>query len=226
MKEMQYETDAMQYAKAMCSLKFAKNILWLLVAVAILAQIFCFAMVNFVGAIDDVPGIGVIDGEKPDKDEVDTATGWLDAIQWILPASKFLGLIAAILLVMVLSLSMKIGLLGRLAGIPGLVSAFLWSLILLALVIPWQVIGGEIIRGTFYNLGTLIRETAVVQEAWGAKDVSWFDNGVYYARMIAMPAVAMLVWLMIQFRFGMAWRAMTRPTSPESQIQEQEPVIQ
>ncbi len=225
MKEMQYETDALQYGKAMCSLRFAKNILWLLVILAILTQAACFSLVNFVGVIDDMPGIGVVSDKAPDEDQIKTATNWYNAMNWILPTSKFLGLVAATLLVMVLSQSMKIALLGRLAGIPGLVSAFLWSLILLMLIIPWQIVGGEIVRGTLYNMGTLVKETKNVLEAWGAKDVTWFDNTVYYIRMIAMPAVAILICLLIQFRFMSAWRAMTRPASAASQIHEQEPVV-
>ena len=138
------------------------------------------------------------------------------ALRWVLRGTKFLGLVASMLLVLTLMFAVMLSLLGRLGGTAGLMGAFFWSLILLAIVTPWQ----QVIRGTFacgalYNLDELVRAAGKVKCSWGVKEAGALDWTLFYARFIAYPLVTVLVWLRVQAKFARGYRGMNLPRPAE-----------
>ena len=67
----------------------------------------------------------------------------LDYMQYATGLAVFLGLTFSILLAMVLWLIVKIMLVGRLIGVSRLTSAFIWSLVIVLLLFPWQAFLGS-----------------------------------------------------------------------------------
>ncbi len=216
---MNQEIVPFEYYDAFRSVRCAKNLFWGLIAVALVVQLVSFVLVNFVGVLDGLysgccascpvatRGVNFADN---------SAQQWRDVFYWVLPGSKFMALASAMLLSLTLLLAVKLSLVGRLGGIAGLISAFFWSLILLAIVTPWQqVIHGSFASGALYNLDELLLSTAKVRSAWGAKDVSALTWIVFYARFLAFPVVAVLVWLDVASKFSRGYRNMNLPRPAE-----------
>lgn len=245
MSRVEYQAELAEYADAFRTTRLAKNVFAWIVFAAILVQIAGFVLVHFVGVLDasagEDPGRVALATRPTDADEADatppeapadTAEGvalWYNVLLWALPATKFFGLVAVILLALALMFAVKIALQGGFAGVAALVSAFFWSLILLAMLTPWQqVFNTTVVTGALYNYGELKLHASALRESWGggasANTMDWI---VYYARFLAYPVVALLVWLVIMVRFGGGCRRALqstetaqaggeRPAAPES----------
>jgi hypothetical protein len=217
---MNQEIVPFEYYDAFRSVRCAKRLFWWLIAVALVVQLTSFVLVNFVGVIDGLymspSATAPAATEWARQATGDSAWQWRDVFYWVLPGSKFLAFSSAILLSLTLLLAVKLSLVGRLGGVAGLISAFFWSLILLAIVTPWQ----QVIRGTFacgalYNLDELLRAVAKVRGTWVTHDVSIFTWILFYARFIAFPVVAVLVWLVVASKFARGYRNMNLPRPAE-----------
>jgi len=131
------------------------------------------------------------------------------ALRWVLRGTKFLGLVASMLLVLTLMFAVMLSLLGRLGGTAGLMGAFFWSLILLPMLVPWQqVLQSPFACGALFNLDNLTSWTARVRASWGASSPAARDLVFYYARFLVYPAVALLVCLVIQVKFAAGLKRM------------------
>ncbi|MFW6061681.1 MAG: hypothetical protein ACOC93_02630, partial [Planctomycetota bacterium] len=117
-----------------------------------------------------------------------------------LPITKFIGFAATALLVLMTLMAVKISLLDRLGGAAGFVSSFNWGVVLLALVTPWQDIFSGYAIGALTNLNELISQVLLIKDARGAEPEIWTQILVY-ARLLAYPIVALLVWALCQWRF-------------------------
>ena len=63
-----------------------------------------------------------------------------------------------------------------------------------------------------------------IRPEWGAGSVELFDRIVFYARFIAYPAAALLIWLIVMLKFSKGYKASAlapvgtipaeRPTEP------------
>ena len=84
----------------------------------------------------------------------------------------------------------------------GLISAFFWSLILLAMLIPWQQVlaRNTIACGALWNLG----EMAARRATWGGADADWNGALLFYTRFLGYPGAALLVWLVVHVKFTRA----------------------
>jgi hypothetical protein len=241
MKMVQYQTTGSEYVDALRSTRLAKNVLSALLAVCIVAQIAAFVLVHFVGVIDppavavstenvprpapeagpEPPGggegaepAGAAAGREaapaqPEQGSID----WRFHIEWILRATKFAGLVTCGLLVLVLMLAVKLSLLDRVGGAAGFLGAFYWSLVLLAIVVPWQdVLADYYVGGALFGLPELVSEVAGVKGSWGARDVGIATHVLYFMRFLVYPIVSLLVWVMVQLRFGGGFRRMSAST--------------
>jgi predicted membrane-bound spermidine synthase len=210
---MNQEIVPVEYCDAFRSVRAAKNLFWWLIAAAIVVQLAAFVLVNFVGVIDPLYGSA---GASRTAQAADAARRWDDLLHWALPATKFLALVSGMLLSLVLLVAVKLSLVGRLGGVAGLISAFFWSLLLLAIVTPWQqVMDGAVTCGALYNLGELTKAAGKVKSDWGAKGVSVFDQVLFHARFVAFPLVALLVWLTVHRKFARGHRGMNLPRPAE-----------
>ena len=203
------------YLDAFRSVRLAKNLCWIAVFLALATQVFGFVMVSFVGKIDAAPSLGIDYGvvvapTAPYSPEtVEQAEAWYQVLYWLMPTAKFVGLVAAMLLSLTLLLALKLSLLGRLSGVAGFVRAFFWSLILLAMVIPWQQFPAEssFASGVLCSLGYVVRHTQKMLALWGGpQSVELLDQILYYGRFLAYPGIALLIWLTIHLKFAKGLR--------------------
>lgn len=79
-----------------------------------------------------------------------------NALRMVLPTTEFVGRLSALLLCLSLLVAVQIALVGRLP-IAGIVQALFWSLIALALLMPWERLGPTATRlpGVFTDAGAL-----------------------------------------------------------------------
>jgi len=213
------ETSGMQgnaadYTAAFKSLRGAKNFFWWLIIIALAVQLVCFVLVQWVGVVDakyeaapEVTTQTVKQVAERQSDAAGTAAVWDELLHWVLPLTKFVAFISALLLVFMLVISLKLSLIGRLGGAAGMIGAVLWSLLLLVMVTPWQqIMDTSAACGALYNLGDLTRSVREVKSGWGAKDVSFMRHMMHLGRFILYPVVAMLIWLLVQVRFACGYR--------------------
>lgn len=221
MEPEQQTPSQSEYANAFKTMRLAKNFFALLILVSILVQAFGFIVVNFTGVLDAHPAYAfeadttkMSDEEKDEHvAEVGSATYWGHLLAWALPATKFLALVSAILLTIILLTSVQISLLGRLGGVRGLIGAFFWSLLLLAMVVPWQqALEADFACGALYNFGEIAGDARPFKAAWVSQtSPGTLHSILYYARFLAFPAVTLLVWLTVLIRFGHGCRKMQAP---------------
>ena len=215
------------------SVKAGKNWFMFFVALAILVQLAGFVLVNWVDVIDELHRPSGLEAAatKPatqpavEPEAVGAATMWKDILHWVFPAGKFLAFAGGALTVIALMLTLQLSMVGRLRGIASFTSAFLWSLILLAIVTPWQqVLGGSFAAGALYNLGELTEMTATVKPSWGPSGVQLLDQIIYYARFVAYPVLALLVWLAVMLKFADGYKeSIVSPIGTVSENHPQEP---
>jgi len=239
MEQVEYESDFSEYADAFRSAQAAKNIFSWILMLAILVQLASFVLVNFVGVVDVLKGAdpmqtAAADSQQPgaeapvDSGAVQSAATWYHVLMWVLPGTKFLAVVLAALLVLTLLFAVKLSLLGRLSGISQLVSAFFWSLILLAMVTPWQqILHSSIACGALYNYTQLVEWVKLIKTGWNpSASPSALSRTIYYARFMAYPLIAVLVWLVVQTKFARGCRQMNlsaavaapkaRPAEPQA----------
>ena len=213
------------------SVRTAKNCFMLLIALVILLQLAGFALVNWVGVLDE---LHIAQAQEPEPTaqpatvqaqtlaDPGDSTIWQEILNWSLPAAKFVAFVSALLIVLTLMFAVKLAVADRLDGVAGLMSAFFWSLILLAAVTPWQqVLGGPFASGATYNLGELTAAVAKIKPGWGAQNVQLLDQVIYYARFVAFPVATLLVWLVVMLKFAKGYKDSVRP--PVGTIQTQAP---
>jgi len=208
MEPSTYQAGASGCAVAFSSVKAAKNVFMILVALAIAGQLAGFAAVHWGGVLDEIhaapsPSTQPATDQIAKAHAVGSATLWKELLHWAMPAMKFLAVASMLLAVLTLMFAVKLAIVGRLGGIAGLMGAFFWSILLLAIVTPWQqVLGGEFASGALHNLTELTDAVSRVKPEWGATDVELFNQVLYYARFVAYPIVGLLVWLVVMLKFA------------------------
>ena len=206
------------YAQAFGSVRCAKKILWVLIALMIVVQLASFVLVEFVGVLDPLHKAATATATT-NPAGTDQANMWQDVLGWVMPASKFLAFVLAILLSLTLLLGVQISLAGGLGGAAGLVGAFFWSLVLLAALTPWQqLFPSSIVCGATYNLGDLVNFAKTAKADWAGHSVGTFDVIAYYLRFIGYPVVAVLLWLVVGLKFCRGVRVMNLPEPPASSL--------
>ena len=129
-------------------------------------------------------------------------TGW----RWYFPVAFAIKTPIATLALLV---AVKVSLVGRLGGVAMLVSAFFWSLVLLAILVPWQYAFAESpFSGALFNYDDLYRFTREVKSSWGAVDVGMLILVFYHVRFLAYPILAVLIWLLVAMKFRRGCRRM------------------
>ena len=96
---------AADYADAMYTARRAKNLLVLLIFVSLLIQLGLFFVARYTDYI------------VPNSATTQPMPRWVDALQYLVGASAFLGFILAVVLSFILFLIVKIMLVGRLIGV-------------------------------------------------------------------------------------------------------------
>jgi len=218
------------YADAMLVARRAKNTLFILLLLILLVQVGLFAVARFVPAVKIRTDITAGNATAASSSSVtllerksDDAGG--DRRQLISPlleqvvsGTAFLGVMLAAVLPIILLLVILIMLAGRLVGVSHVTSAFCWSILLLALLFPWQAL----LNSDVHTLAVQTSAPPATQPALGtAQDVRvpgtlytfpelrrYYDfpnNPVQVAilgwgRFVGLPVLAFLILLLVQGR--------------------------
>jgi hypothetical protein len=118
--------NSADYAEALLTARRAKAALTLLVLLVLLTELALFFCLRY---YKPLPW-----GDAP----VDQYTR--DVTQYFVGLLDFAGLILPVLLAVVIYLILKVQLVGRLVGVGRTTSAFLWSVVLVLLLFPWQAV--------------------------------------------------------------------------------------
>jgi hypothetical protein len=118
------------YADAMISARRAKNWLFVLLLIMLLAQLVGFLAMRYTEILPKV--------------QQGDASGWCiflyNGLRALTAVIDFLGIVLAIVMVLVLFLLVTIMLVGRAIGVARLTAAFVWMVLLAALLFPWQAL--------------------------------------------------------------------------------------
>lgn len=184
------------YLRAFHTTRRVKNLLMLLVLLCLLGQIAAYVAVGFMGMLDPVYAIEGA-GEDPTARRVDFI------LMQAMPLTKTIGLVSAGALMLALMFAAKISLVDRLGGAAGLVGAFFWSLLLLAMVTPWQDLVNSVWAwGALTDSLSLIAAVSDVRAGWTINGPGTISRGLHYGRMLGYPGAAVLVLIIIQWRFA------------------------
>jgi hypothetical protein len=192
---------AADYADAIMTARSAKNTLFLILLLILLAQLTLFFVARYTEV--DLAGEQTVEAAA-----AATTTGaatsqpvaagkWrtVDLLEYLVGATAFLGIALTIVLAIVLLLIVKIMLVGRLIGVARLTSAFIWTVLLGVLLFPWQAFWADYdfkIPGALYTWNELVHRVKLHPQ----KD----DAVLYWARFVAFPIAALIVLLSIQVK--------------------------
>src|SRR5687768_16617847 len=151
---------AADYADAMMTARRAKNWLFILLLVMLLTQLTIFFLLRFkvirLGEQATITAPTAVDittqpesttqpGDAETQPAVaanveTTCKSFLvdDVLRYVIPVTDFLGVTLAVVLGIVLLLIVTIMLVGRLIGVSHVTSAFVWCVLLTAMMFPWQ----------------------------------------------------------------------------------------
>jgi len=149
-------------------------------------------------------------------EEVGAAVMWTKILHGVLQAVKGVTPALCVLLALTLLLGVQLTLLGRLGGVVDLIGAFFWSLVLLAILMPWQdVFQDHFACGALYGIGELIGQTRLVK-APPSIGATTAEQVFYYARFLAFPLLALLVWITVMVKFASARNRESPPAADSS----------
>jgi hypothetical protein len=181
---------AADYADAMISARRALRIVGLILLLTLLGQLTLFFLIRF-----DVLKL-------PTTSEAATMPSTMPTYVWeyLGNASLYLGVALTITMGFILLLLLNIMLVGRLIGVGRVTSAYIWCLVLLVLLFPWQALisKGYLVPGVLYTWGEL--NDPELGAKFVAKDV--FANVIHWARYAFWPFVAVVVLLRILVKAG------------------------
>jgi hypothetical protein len=220
---MTCNVEPKDFLAGLSSLRRAKNLFCLLLVLAVLTQIAAFVMVNWINVIDAAPKVELLG--QPEGQEVSEGLGepgsWYRVLDWVLPFTRVVAVVCGVLVVITMMFAASLSMISGQGGIKCFFSAFFWSLLLLAAVLPWQmVMNGSLIAGAMYNLGELIRWSKFSIEPWAPQGTSTLQQIPYYARFMAYPILVLMIWIVVQVKFGRGFRIVVSNVSRSGEIED------
>lgn len=232
---------AADYADAMLTARRAKGWLFVILLVILLAQLAIFFVVAYGPATSTAyarPGLAepIESAEMPvTQPALDNAlppTSVEDrpklsyVLEYLIDATTFIGLGTSLVMAIVLLLIVLIMLIGRLIGVSRLTSAFVWCIVLIVLLLPWQAlltfegskpgikdpdfrIPGVLM--TWSELAAHGRDTTEPGVDLAAKILKW-------SRFAGFPVVAVLVLLIVNTKSNRGLRLALGETEAEAAI--------
>lgn len=197
-----------EFVSAVRSVKMAKNVLLILLVLAVLAQVIIFAMVEFSSY-----GNTFWTGPTQDQLKAEEANTVFQSMLWTSSVTQLIALICGLLLVATLMLGSLVSILGSGNGTAGFLRAFFFSLILAAMVVPWQkILQAEFAAGALFNMGEL--EISFRQAHGKSAHTGWVIH--HYGRFFAFPLLVLLVALLTQLSFSRGYRRLIQMLPAEN----------
>jgi hypothetical protein len=222
---------AADYADAMMIARRAKTALVLFLLLMLLVQTIIF----FVARMTDyVPIVGATPSLASSVSTATTAPAAtqpsaahdlvVPLLRYLTALIDFLGIALAIVLAVVLLLITKIMLVGRLIGVAQVTSAFVWCVVLVVLLFPWQAfLQNEDFKGDFKIPGVLYTWPELTHPTMGAKfnldpnpKLEPTQTFLRWARFVGFPAASLVILLMVQAKSSRGVRAALGESELES----------
>jgi hypothetical protein len=196
---------AADYADALITARRAKNVLVLLLLLMLLAQLAIFFTARYTNlasptavAATTMPATATAVVAEPNQ--------WFEKLQYVVGLTDFLGVSLSIVLSFVVLLLVQIMLVGRLIGVARVTSAFIWALVLIVLLFPWQAFLNNVAfdRPEFKIPGVLYTWDELRLFAKFGMDPS-HPMGLpqlilQWSRFVAFPIISVLIVLAIQIK--------------------------
>jgi len=189
--------NAADYADALLTARKAKNILILLVLVMLVFQLSLFLAARYkielgpAGPVDSVASSAAV--TRPISPVVN------DFLKFLVGLVDFLGVVLPIVLAADLWLIASILLMGRLLGVSRLIAAFLWCVVLLALLFPWQAfLMNQTFTSTEFKIPGVLYTWSELLVRARVHPTRIMLSLLYWARFVGWPVVAAALLLMIQ----------------------------
>jgi hypothetical protein len=217
MTERSLATSA-DYADALLVSRRAKHWLFLFILLMLLLQMAFFFTARYTDLVAVAPAGASTLAASAATPTTQPGPAARSLLNYVSGFTLFLGTILPILLAMVLLLIVHIMLVGRLIGVTRVTSAFLWCLVLMLLMFPWQIFfGGS-------NSPSDFRLPGVLYTWHDLRANAKFDGHntnlavVKWARFFVMPLVATVLLLMIQIKSNRGLRQALGEETPDVTI--------
>ncbi|MGH7213402.1 MAG: hypothetical protein ACREIT_01275 [Tepidisphaeraceae bacterium] len=205
-------STAADYADAMMTARRAKNWLFLILLLMLLGQLTLFFVARYTDIVVDSNAPVTTAPVWPESDVVQSSVG-RNRLHYALSLTSFLGATVPVVLTVVLLLIVTIMLVGRLVGVAKVTSAFIWCVVLVVFLFPWQSFLDNVYltpdRAEFKVPGALYTWAELSHPTLGAKFslnvVGDSSNSLprailKWARFVAFPVAALLILLAIQVK--------------------------
>jgi hypothetical protein len=207
------------YADALLVARRAKNWLFLLILLMLLVQIAFFFLARYTDAIGGIapavsPPSAVAVATAPTSRPVSAR----EFLHYLSGFTLFFGTIFPLLLGLVLLLIVNIMLVGRLIGLTRVTSAFLWCLVLMLMMFPWQIYFAGSTTPTDFRVPGVLYTWHDLRTNAKFQTTDPYFAVIKWARFFAMPAVAAVVLLTIQVKSNRGLRQALGEESPEITI--------
>jgi hypothetical protein len=205
-----------EHVAALDTLRHAKSAAFWLAVIAILVHVAAWYLVRYTDVLDSAASATTNVADASDTmngDEV--ADRWESRLQAALGVAGFVGRAAVVVLVGLLMLSVLVSLSARLGGAAGLSKAFVWSLLALAMLVPWDRLTPDEVKSVpaaFYSMSDLTgvsddpNAVAVAGDRIDLKDADTMAKVLDGMRYAGYPLIVLLVLIAAQSNFRAGYR--------------------
>jgi hypothetical protein len=191
------------YADAMLVARRAKNWLFLILLLVLLIEIALFFIARYTTAIAPAYTTAAATSQAvtapattlPAQSTLSSA----DKIRYLNGLTTFIGTVLPVLLSFVLLIILHIMLVGRLIGVSRVTSAYVWCLVLMLILFPWQAFFGASTNPTDFRFpGVLFTWDDLMLAKFPTTDLSYAI--LKWARFFIWPLVALILLLVVQVK--------------------------
>jgi hypothetical protein len=195
---------AADYADALITARRAKNVLVLLLLLMLLSQLAIFFTARYTNLTTPTVVTSTATTNPTTGAVVAEPNQWFEKLQYVIGLTDFLGVTLSIVLSFVVLLLVQIMLVGRLIGVARVTSAFIWALVLIVLLFPWQAFLNNVafdhpefkIPGVLYTWD----ELRMFAKFGMDKALPLPQLILQWARWVAFPVISVLIVLAIQIK--------------------------
>ena len=185
----------------------AKNLLFLFILLILVIQVALFCLAKF-GVIGVVPAEAVATTQPTAKANIAAI------VSYAIPVLNFAGVAFSIILTVVMLLLVTIMLVGRLIGVSNVTGAFIWGVLLVVLLLPWQTLfisqGDYAVAGASASVDEqpafkwpgALYTYAELKNDHADKPATMDGQIWHWGRYAGLPALALLVLLLVQLKSG------------------------
>jgi len=188
-------------------LRYAKNVVLCLAWIAVALHIFSWITVAYTDTLDPLRAATVLpygsENSGPSERDFAIARQWERVLQSSLTLGGFVGRCSALVLAGVFIVALLVGLSAALGGAADLTRACVWSLVALAMLVPWLRAPEDMIgvATAFHGFDDLTRAAAIDRSAAG--------GALSFVRYVLSPLLVALCLILAQLSFRRAYRRIT-----------------